>query len=143
MRELLIAFVFVSFYNNTLDAQKIKVLKAPAERFENLPEFPYQENYIEIDDEIVMHYLDEGNINNPIVLLIHGEPNWSYVYRNMISDFVKNGYRVIVPDLIGFGKSDKPICKKAHTYKNHTKWLKSFIYKLKLKEIKINYIIKF
>jgi len=135
MRALLISLIFVSFYINTLDAQKIKVLKTPNKQFENLFEYPFNENYVVIDNELVMHYLDEGGKNKPVVLLVHGEPNWSYVYRNMIAGLVEKGYRVIVPDLIGFGKSDKPINKKHHTYTNHTKWLKSFIDELNLKNI--------
>ncbi len=82
-----------------------------------------------------MHYLDEGNEKHPVILLLHGEPSWSFLYRNMISPLVKQGYRVIAPDLVGFGKSDKILDKSVYTYENHTAWLQSFIERLKLDSI--------
>lgn len=84
-----------------------------------------------------MHYLDEGKKENPIILLLHGEPAWSYIYRDIIPLLVEKGFRVIAPDLIGCGKSDKLVNKKVCTYQNHTKWMKSFIENLHLKKINL------
>ncbi len=104
-----------------------KTLTTPAERFENLPDYPFAPNYLEIGDGLKMHYVDEGNKDAEIVLLLHGEPSWSFLYRKMIPTIVEAGYRAIAPDLIGFGKSDKPIERAAYTYATHLDWLKSFI----------------
>jgi haloalkane dehalogenase len=85
----------------------MKVVTTPKERFENLKDYPFEANYIAISEELNMHYVDEGK--GKTVLLLHGEPSWSYLYRKMIPILVKNGFRVIAPDLIGFGKSDKQL----------------------------------
>lgn len=94
-------------------------------------------NYITVDDSIKMSYLDVGEKSNPIVLLVHGEPNYSFVYRNIIPQLVNENYRVIVPDLIGFGHSDKLNNFDTYTYSNHTKWLSNFIHKLELTDIRL------
>ncbi|MEC7289360.1 MAG: haloalkane dehalogenase [Pseudomonadota bacterium] len=70
-----------------------------------------------------MHYLDEGPSDGEVVLLLHGNPSWSYLYRHMIPVFVEAGYRVLAPDMIGFGRSDKPVDRSAHTYANHVHWM--------------------
>ncbi len=70
-----------------------------------------------------MAYVDEGPVDRPVMLLLHGEPTWSFLYRNMIPHFVDAGMRVIAPDLIGFGRSDKPIERSAYTYATHMSWL--------------------
>ena len=89
---------------------------------------------MDIDDgqgsTLRMHYLDEGN--GQIVLCLHGQPSWSYLYRKMIPPLVEAGYRVVAPDLIGFGKSDKPTDRGSYTYANHVGWMKSFIETLDL-----------
>jgi haloalkane dehalogenase len=82
-----------------------------------------------------MHYLDEGPKTGQIVLLLHGEPSWSYLYRKMIPGLVAAGHRVIVPDLIGFGKSDKPTKMTDYSYQRHVDWMKLFISKMELKDI--------
>lgn len=106
------------------------VLRTPAERFENIPDFPFAENWLEIDlDEALrgrMHYLDEGPKDGPPVLLFHGEPSWSFLYRKMIPILVEAGFRVLAPDLIGFGKSDKPDDQDFYTYARHVDWLKQW-----------------
>jgi haloalkane dehalogenase len=80
-------------------------LRTPDERFVNLPDYPFSPNYVMVDDteggELRLHYVDEGARNAPVVLMLHGEPTWSYLYRKMIPIIVKAGYRVIAPDLIG------------------------------------------
>jgi haloalkane dehalogenase len=84
-----------------------------------------------------MHYVDEGPKTAPIVLLLHGEPTWSYLYRFMIMDIQKAGFRVIAPDLIGFGKSDKLLSAEDYTYANHIRWMRLFIVNLDLFEISV------
>ena len=91
----------------------MQTIRTPETRFDDLKDYPYQPNYVEINDgegsTMRVHYLDEGpKISNPI-LLLHGEPSWSYLYRHMIPQLVDKGHRVVVPDLVGFGKSDKPL----------------------------------
>lgn len=107
----------------------MEFVRTPKERFANLAGFPFQENYVELDG-LRMHYIDEGS--GPTILLLHGEPSWSFLYRHMISSLTGRGYRVLAPDLIGFGKSDKPINREDYTYNNHVKWLETFLHHLKL-----------
>ncbi len=111
----------------------MKFIKTPEARFKDLQDYPFIPKYQEIGDGMKMHYVDEGH--GDLVLLLHGEPSWSYLYRKMIPIFVKNGFRVIAPDLIGFGKSDKPTEKSDYTYANHLKWLTTLIQKLELTNI--------
>ena len=94
------------------------VLRTPDERFANLPGFDFVPRYATIDGFRV-HYLDEGPRDGEPILLLHGEPTWSYLYRKMIPVLVGAGYRCIVPDLVGFGRSDKPVSTKTHTYAFH------------------------
>lgn len=96
-----------------------------------------QYEFLKVDDTIKMAYLDLGNISDPLILLLHGEPNSSFVYRNIAPSIVKQGFRVIIPDLIGFGYSDKPNNPQLYTYSNHTKWLRNFIKKLELRDINL------
>ena len=111
-----------------------EVIRTPESRFENIKEYPFQSNYIQIQDNLIMHYLDEGNANNPTILLLHGEPSWSYLYRHMIPILSKE-FRVIAPDLIGFGKSDKLVSKEAYSYQAHLDWMTQFIEELDLKDM--------
>ena len=112
-----------------------KIISTPAERFNNLPGYNFSENFIEVTQGLKMHYVDEGKKADPIVLLLHGEPTWSYLYRKMIPILVENNFRVIAPDLIGFGKSDKYTEKSDYSYQNHMDWLTSFVTQLDLKNI--------
>ncbi|HTS76445.1 MAG TPA: haloalkane dehalogenase [Bryobacteraceae bacterium] len=107
------------------------VLRTPDDRFQNLPGFPYAPRYTEVEG-LRMAYVESGE-GNPI-LCLHGEPTWSYLYRRMIPALSKIG-RVIVPDLIGFGRSDKPVTANAYTYKSHARWMRAFIRSLDLKNI--------
>jgi len=113
------------------------ILTTPAERFDNLSGYSFNPNFIEIEDGLKMHYVDEGARDGSVILCLHGEPSWSYLYRKMIPVFVGAGYRVIAPDLIGFGKSDKIAEIEAYSYKGHVEWMKTFIEKLDLKEINL------
>jgi haloalkane dehalogenase len=112
----------------------MKLLRTPDELFGDLPDFPFKPNYIEVDD-IRIHYIDEGPIDAEIVLLMHGEPSWSFLYRHMIPILVNAGFRTIAPDLVGFGRSDKPTKKSNHTYHRHVHWISSFVNMLDLKNI--------
>lgn len=91
--------------------------------------------YIKVTDSLQMAYLDLGQEEDPLVLLLHGEPNSSFVYRNIAPALMVNGFRVVIPDLIGFGNSDKPNNPEVYTYANHTLWLRTFIEKLNLDRI--------
>jgi len=114
----------------------MKYIRTPEKYFENIKDYSFQPNYIDVDG-LRMHYVDEGSKTAPIVLLLHGEPTWSYLYRFMIMDIQKAGFRVIAPDLIGFGKSDKLLSAQDYTYVNHIKWMKLFIVNLDLFEISV------
>lgn len=111
------------------------VLQTPEDRFHNLPGYPFAPHYAEVASGLRMHYVDEGNADAPVVLLLHGEPSWSYLYRKMIPGIVAAGYRAIAPDLIGFGKSDKPTERSDYTYQTHLKWLSTLLVQLDLKNI--------
>jgi len=111
------------------------IVRTPESRFLNLPDYKFDSNYLNVEDNLRMHYLDEGDKDGPIVLLLHGEPSWSFLYRKMIPVLSKNGFRSVAPDLIGFGKSDKLTDKKAYSYQNHLKWLSSFIEIMDLRNI--------
>ena len=112
----------------------MEYLRTPDACFENLKDYPFKPNYIPID-KLRMHYIDEGSISDPVILLLHGEPTWSYLSRNMIFPLQRAGFRVIAPDLIGFGKSDKPSSSIVYTYTNHVQWLEVFLKTLNLKNI--------
>jgi haloalkane dehalogenase len=114
------------------------VLRTPDERFENLKDYPFEPHYLEVDSAIGklrMHYLDVGPRDADPVLLLHGEPSWSYLYRKMIPTLVAAGHRVIAPDLIGFGRSDKPVKRTDHSYPFHVDWMTQFVTRLDLKNI--------
>jgi haloalkane dehalogenase len=112
--------------NSQNTANGISFLRTPEERFANLVDFPYEPNYVEIDG-LRMAYIDEGPRDGAVILCLHGEPSWSYLYRFMIPKFVAAGFRVIAPDLIGFGRSDKPTERSSYTYLGHVSWMTEFI----------------
>jgi haloalkane dehalogenase len=112
----------------------MRILRTPEYRFNDLKDFKFNPHYIDING-LRMHYLDEGPADTNPVLLLHGVPTWSCLYRNMINKIADAGNRVIVPDLIGFGKSDKPQKKSEHSYRSHIEWIKTFIDLLELKNI--------
>jgi len=107
------------------------VLRTPEDRFQNLPGFPYAPKYTEVEG-LRMAYVEHG-AGDPI-LLLHGEPTWSYLYRHMIPPLSQIG-RAIAPDLIGFGRSDKPVAANAYSYKSHVRWLRAFVETLDLRNI--------
>ena len=113
------------------------VLRTPDSRFENLEGYPFVANYLDVaasdTQPLRMHFLDEGPIDGPPIVLLHGEPTWSYLYRTMIPLLADAGNRVLAPDLIGFGRSDKPSRIEDYTYLRHVEWLTSWFERLKLK----------
>jgi len=112
----------------------MKAVRTPDERFVDLPGYDFAPHYVEIGD-LRMHYVDEGPADAAPVLLLHGEPSWSYLYRKMIPLLAAAGHRVIAPDLIGFGKSDKPVSRSDYSYAGHIDWMRQFIEALDLKSI--------
>lgn len=112
----------------------MEFVRTPEERFENLPDYPFEPHYLSLG-ELRMHYVDEGPASAAPILMMHGEPSWSYLYRHMIPHCVDAGHRVIAPDLIGFGKSDKPVKVSDYSYQQHMDWMQAFIDKLDLKDI--------
>ena len=112
----------------------MKILRTPEQRFLNLPGYDFEARYIEIGD-LRMHYIDEGPKDADPVLLLHGEPSWSYLYRTMIPPIVEAGLRAIAPDLIGFGKSDKPAEQSEYSYERHVAWMRGFLESLDLRNI--------
>jgi haloalkane dehalogenase len=107
----------------------MQTLRTPDERFVDLPGYPFEPHYVDVDDQdggtLRVHYLDEGPADGAPVLCMHGEPSWSYLYRKMIPLVVDAGHRVIAPDLVGFGKSDKPTERRDYTYARHVAWMKA------------------
>ena len=112
----------------------IKYVRTPEERFENLKNFPYEPHYALIDG-LRMHYVDEGSKSGEVILLLHGQPTWSYLYRKMIPILAKEDYRVIAVDNMGMGRSDKPIDIGFHTFEHHVEILKKFIAAVNLENI--------
>jgi haloalkane dehalogenase len=103
------------------------ILRTPDDRFVDLPGYPFQPHYVDIPDgdggTLRVHHVDEGDPAAPVVLLLHGEPSWSYLYRHMIPVLVGAGLRAVAPDLVGFGRSDKPARRSDYTYARHVQWL--------------------
>ena len=108
------------------------MLRTPDEVFADLPDFPYQPRYVDLDgpggEPVRMALVDEGGDDRPPVLLMHGEPTWSFLYRTMIPPLLEAGFRVVAPDLIGFGRSDKPEAQADHTYAAHVEWVRAALF---------------
>jgi len=109
-------------------------LRTPEDRFVDLPGYEFEPHYVEIDG-LRMHYVDTGPAGASPVLLLHGEPSWSYLYRKMIPPLAAAGLRVVAPDLIGFGKSDKPASRADYSYAGHVEWMRLFVEALDLSNI--------
>ncbi|MCW2498368.1 MAG: haloalkane dehalogenase [Frankiales bacterium] len=101
------------------------VLRTPDAAFAAVPDFPWEPRYAQTSDGLRMAYLDEGS--GPVVLLLHGEPSWSFLYRKLIPVLLEAGCRVVAPDLIGFGRSDKPAAVEDYSYAGHVEWLRSVL----------------
>ena len=115
------------------------VLRTPDARFETLADWPYAPHYAEVQDAdgtmLRLHYVDEGPRDGAAVLLMHGEPSWAYLYRHIIAGLVAKGHRVVAPDLIGFGRSDKPTKRTDYTYEGHVHWTRQWLTELDLTDI--------
>ncbi|MDB5704530.1 MAG: alpha/beta fold hydrolase [Sphingomonas bacterium] len=109
----------------------MQVLRTPEDRFAGLADYPFAPHYLTVTDDdgtrLRIHYVDEGPRDAPPVLLMHGEPSWSYLYRKFVPALVASGYRVIAPDLIGFGKSDKPTARADYSYERHVAWMSDWL----------------
>lgn len=110
----------------------MQILRTPAERFADLPDFPYEPRYAHVSDdeggELRMAWVEDGPADADPVLLLHGEPSWSFLYRRMMPTLAAAGHRVICPDLVGFGRSDKPTGVFDHTYARHVEWVRALVF---------------
>jgi haloalkane dehalogenase len=113
----------------------MEALRTPDDRFADLPGYGFAPHYVEVGDGLRMHYIDEGPRDAEPVLLLHGEPSWSYLYRKMIPVLTRTGLRAVAPDLIGFGRSDKPVEREDYTYQRHVDWTASLVEQLDLRGI--------
>jgi haloalkane dehalogenase len=115
----------------------MEILRTPDERFEDLARYPHAPRLVTVDPEhgLEMHYVDQGPREATPILMLHGEPTWSFLYRQVIAMVTEAGYRAVVPDLIGFGKSDKPASPDDYSYARHIGWVKAFIDELDLDRI--------
>jgi haloalkane dehalogenase len=134
IRTLLLSAVLISATVSVAEEIAPGVYRSPDHAFAGLPDFPFAPNYLMVDG-LRLHYLDEGPRNGQVVLLMHGEPSWSYLYRHMIPVLVAAGHRVIAPDLIGFGRSDKPAQISDHSYQGHVDQIRQFVDQLDLQGI--------
>ncbi|MDQ1521201.1 MAG: haloalkane dehalogenase [Actinomycetota bacterium] len=116
----------------------MEIYRTPEDRFARLPGYPFEPHYAEVPGgdgaTLRVHYLDEGPADAPPTLLMHGEPSWSYLYRTMIPVLVGAGLRCIAPDLVGFGRSDKPRERSDYTYQRHVDWMTALIEQIDLRD---------
>jgi haloalkane dehalogenase len=109
----------------------MQVLRTPDEQFESLPGYGFDPHYVDVPDgdggRLRLHYVDEGPTDRAPILLLHGEPSWSYLYRSMIPVITAAGMRALAPDLVGFGRSDKPAQREDYTYQRHVDWTRSLL----------------
>ena len=105
---------------------RVHIVRTPDERFGDLPGFPFTPHYATLADGVRMHYVDEGPPGAETVLLLHGQPTWSYLYRTVVTRLVEHGLRAVAPDLIGFGRSDKPLARTEHSIRAHAAWVAQF-----------------
>jgi haloalkane dehalogenase len=117
----------------------MEVLRTPDDRFASLPGYPFEPHYLEVPDgeggELRVHYVDEGPGDADPVLLLHGEPSWSFLYRKMIPVITAAGHRAVAPDLVGFGRSDKPSKRDDYTYQRHVDWMRGLLEQLDLRNV--------
>lgn len=116
----------------------MSMVRTPDERFANLPDYDFAPHYHDIEDAALgtlrLHYLDEGPADGPLVLCLHGEPSWCYLYRKMIPVFTAAGCRVLAPDLIGFGRSDKPTDRSSYSYQGHVDWMTDWLVAMDIRD---------
>ena len=105
----------------------MKTLRTPDARFDNLPDYDFSPSYCDVGEGLRLHYVDVGPKTGRTIILMHGEPSWSYLYRFMIRNLSEAGFRVLAPDLIGFGKSDKPTELSDYSYTSHVGWMQDWL----------------
>jgi haloalkane dehalogenase len=113
----------------------MEALRTPDERFARLPGHPFAPRYVTLRDGLRVHHVDEGPRDAAPVLMLHGEPSWSYLYRKMIPLVAAAGHRVVAPDLVGFGRSDKPVRRDDYTYQRHVDWMRGVLEALDLRRV--------
>jgi len=113
----------------------MEALRTPDDRFTALPGWPFAPHFVTAGDGLRVHYVDEGPRDAPPVLMMHGEPSWSYLYRKMIPIVARAGHRVLAPDLVGFGRSDKPVRREDYTYQRHVDWMRAVLETLDLRGV--------
>ncbi len=117
----------------------MEYIRTPDARFANLDGYPFEPHYQTLPDgeggELRIHYVDEGPRDGELILCLHGQPTWSYLYRKMIPIFAAARHRVLAPDLVGFGRSDKPVRQEDYTYARHVAWLGAWIDALDLRDV--------
>jgi len=117
----------------------MQFLRTPDERFRDLPGWPFAPHYAEVPSgdggSLRVHFVDEGRRDAPALLLLHGEPSWAYLYRKMIPVLAGAGLRAVAPDLIGFGRSDKPALRSDYTYQRHVDWMRAFVHGQDLRDV--------
>jgi haloalkane dehalogenase len=106
----------------------VPFLRTPDSMFAGLPDYRFEPHYAQVSGALRVHYVDAGTANADVIVLLHGEPSWSFLYRRMIPLLTGAGYRVIAPDLVGFGRSDKPTDRAAHTYARHVEWMSDLLF---------------
>jgi haloalkane dehalogenase len=106
----------------------MKILRTPEERFAAVADFPYEPSFVEVDDGLRMAYVADGPVDAAPVVLLHGEPTWSFLWRGVIPVLAAAGLRVIAPDLVGFGRSDKPAEVTDHSYAQHVTWMRTALF---------------
>jgi len=112
----------------------MEILRTPDDRFTALPGYDFAPHYAQVG-ELRVHYVDEGPRDGAVVLCLHGEPSWSYLYRKMVPPLVAAGLRVVAPDLVGFGRSDKPASTEDYTYQRHVDWMAGFLDAVGLRDL--------
>ena len=117
-------------------ADGVSFVRTPEQRFEGLPQFPFPPQYVDVDG-LRLHYVDVGPTDGEVVLLIHGHPAWSYLFRDVISALAAQGYRVVAPDLMGMGRSDKPLRSRLYTLDQHADWLMALVAELSLENVSV------
>ena len=117
----------------------MEIVRTPDERFEGLPGWPFEPHYVDVPsgdgDTVRIAHVDEGPSDAAPVLCMHGEPSWSYLYRHMIPPLTQAGHRVVAPDLVGFGRSDKPVDQGEYTYQRHVDWMQAWLDAVELSDI--------
>ncbi|MFG1705953.1 haloalkane dehalogenase [Nonomuraea sp. M3C6] len=105
----------------------MRTLRTPEDRFADLPDFPYEPRFAGVPDGLRMAYVEAGPSDGQAVVLLHGEPSWSFLYRHVMRELAAAGLRAIAVDLVGFGRSDKPVDQAEHTYARHVEWTRALL----------------